>query len=408
MYYPTYQSAAYDDWQTGLDLSRPSLGRKSPGELVGSVVGSFLIERHLDSGGMADVYVGIHRILGKRAAIKLLRPELAVGADIRQRFLQEATILDRIDHPNVVDIFDVGVTPDGRLYLAMELLDGETLRARMDVGQLPILEALSVLRQVCSGLEAAHALGIFHRDLKPENLFLCQRDGETVVKLLDWGIARIEDDHRSPALTREGIVVGTPFYIAPEQATGRLVDGRADVYALGAIAYEMLLGDVPFPGDSAFEVICRHVGELPAPPREHWPEIPPLLEHLLLGMLEKDPDARPTLVDVVAYLDYVGAELRHQLGVPREIGIRAEGSTPRLYARDLFEQAEADDPRVTWVEIALEPGDDDADISVVISASELRAMHARRDAALTAAYVVDELFAEELDPWQRAVATPLG
>ena len=276
------------------------------GELLpGTRVGDFVIEARIGEGGMGAVYAAVHPVIGKRAAIKVIRADACTGP-ARERFLQEARVVNQIDHPNIVDVFSIGELEDGRPYLVMELLRGETLGSRLEAGRASPFEVIEVLLQVCAALAAAHAHGVVHRDLKPENIFLAYQDGEAVVKLLDFGIAKLMDAPRStPSLTRTGMMIGTPEYVSPEQARGLHVDHRTDIYSLGVIAYEMFLEDVPFAAESAAELIAMHLYDDPELPCLLWPNIPRELERLLLEMLHKAANRRPTLAAVVATLQRV-------------------------------------------------------------------------------------------------------
>ncbi|HEX8951231.1 MAG TPA: serine/threonine-protein kinase, partial [Polyangia bacterium] len=224
----------------------------------GTIVGEYRIEEKIGEGGMATIYGATHPLLGKQAAIKVMSPALSADAAAVARFALEARAVSRIGHPNIVDVFGFGRLPDGRSYFVMERLHGETLYDRLwkQQGPLPLPEVLDILAQICDGLEAAHEKGIIHRDLKPDNVFLCATRGRPErVKLLDFGVAKLRHHEPSPRCTAAGCIVGTPEYISPEQARGRNVDGRTDLYALGVIAYEMVLGRRPFISDNPADAI---------------------------------------------------------------------------------------------------------------------------------------------------------
>jgi len=281
----------------------------------GAVVGNHVLGPCLGEGGMGTVYAARHRILGRPAAVKILHADL-LDTTCRARMLQEAWIVDQIQHPNVVEIYDVGFLDDGRPYIAMELLDGENLADRLARGRPTWRQGAEIVRQVAEALAAAHVRGFVHRDLKPGNVFLLERDGRLHVKLLDWGIARVEGAPWLPArLTHRGWVVGTPQYMAPEQSAGREVDGRADVYSLGVIAYELFLGMSPVGGMSPLEIAANHACADPVAPRLLWPQIPRLLDRLLLSMVAKKPERRPPIADIAPVLDSLAIELeRLELG----------------------------------------------------------------------------------------------
>src|SRR3954468_3272817 len=232
---------------------------------------------------MATVYGATHPLIGKKAAIKVMNPALSVDAGLVERFILEARAVNEIGHPNIVDVFSFGRLSDGRSYFVMEWLQGMTLYDRMWERKPTLDESLDILDQVCDALDAAHDKGIIHRDLKPANIFLCPvRGRREAVKLLDFGVAKLTRaveslDGNGPVArpqTKTGFVVGTPEYIAPEQARAREVDGRADVYALGVIAYEMILGRRPFEADNVADLVRMHLTDKPPPPKTLWPEIP--------------------------------------------------------------------------------------------------------------------------------------
>jgi serine/threonine-protein kinase len=271
----------------------------------GTMVGEFRIEATLGRGGMATVYSAVQPLIGKRAAIKIMSRALCVDPPSVARFVQEARAVNQIGHPNIVDAFAFGTLPDGRSYMVMEWLQGETLAARMRSGPLGIGEAIAIIFQICDGLAAAHDKGIVHRDLKPENVFLVPvRNRRLLVKLLDFGIAKLRGPQNEPGVkhTMPGRTIGTPRYMAPEQARGKEVDYRADVYALGVTAYEMFTGRPPFLGEEAIDVMHQHVHALPPAPSLKRPDLPLQIERLLLQMLEKKPDKRPTLMQIEARL----------------------------------------------------------------------------------------------------------
>ncbi|MEJ7602725.1 MAG: serine/threonine-protein kinase [Kofleriaceae bacterium] len=246
---------------------------------------------------MGVVYAVKHSRIGKRAALKVLQRRLTDIQLNAERMLLEAQVVNAIGHPGIVDIFDVGATDDGRPYIVMEYLAGRSLAEH----EPDVDESLAILGQVCDALIAAHEAGVVHRDLKPENIFLVETGGDVPrVKLLDWGIARML--HAETRHTFEGQVVGTPRYLAPEQARGEPVTAKTDVYSLGVVAYELLLLQPPFVGTNSTELLAMHLLVEPRPPRELWADIPDHLDRLLRGMLAKAPAARPTMREVAAQL----------------------------------------------------------------------------------------------------------
>jgi len=244
-------------------------------------------------------------VIAKRAAIKVLHPALSVNREAVERFVQEARAVNQINHPNIVDIFAFGTLTDGRSYFVMERLHGETLRERMARGPVPLLEALAVLETITLALEAAHERGVVHRDLKPDNIYLVAlKHGPPVVKLLDFGIAKLVGGER-PGLahrTRTGNLLGTPAYMSPEQARGQDVDHRTDIYALGALAFELVTGQLPYPADNGADMIAKHLHAAVPSAEAINSTVPAALDHLIRRMLDKDAGHRPTLAEVRAHL----------------------------------------------------------------------------------------------------------
>jgi serine/threonine-protein kinase len=255
-------------------------------------------------GGMGAVYRAEHTLMQRRLAVKLLRPELADRDEAKKRFIREAQLCAQLDHPNCVTVYDFGVVGDDIFFLAMEFLEGESMADRLRKnGPLHAKEAVEVTCQVLDALGAAHALGIVHRDVKPANVMLIkQPDGLERVKLLDFGIAkapahqsRDETGHTLTPITMHGLTVGTPEYIAPEQALGYAADGRADLYSLGISLFELLTGKLPFFSESPVAIVTAHVNDPPPKPSRHAPPgfpITPELDRVILRSLAKRPDDR--------------------------------------------------------------------------------------------------------------------
>src|SRR5215470_9336913 len=232
----------------------------------GTRVGDYVIAGSVGEGGMATVYAADHPLIGRKVAIKVIRADLGASREAFERFLQEARAVIAIGHPNIVDVFTFGRLPDGRSYFVMELLEGRTLADALDNdGPLALAAGCDALVEMCDGLEAAHRAGVVHRDLKPQNVFLCAPTGN--VKLLDFGIAKLlgKPEPQTPH-TRPGTTIGTPDYISPEQARGRDVDPRADVYSLGVVAFEMVTGQLPFRADNPADMMAMHLGAEPERP----------------------------------------------------------------------------------------------------------------------------------------------
>jgi serine/threonine-protein kinase len=267
---------------------------------IGDVVGDYRIERQIGKGANGSVYLGVHQLIRKRAAIKLLRADSEPVAV--ERFLAEARVVNEIGHPNIVDVFAFGQTFGDRAYLAMEYLQGETLRARLARGRLDVETACGIARPLVRALAAAHAQHVVHRDVKPDNVFLVGGDAPTV-KLLDFGMAKLLRKEMMTQ-TASGAYVGTPLYGSPEQARGTSIDHRADIYSLAGVIFEMVTGRPPFDARSAFEVISMHLRE-PAPHASTFAPVPRELDELLVQMLAKDPALRPDLARVGEVLDGV-------------------------------------------------------------------------------------------------------
>jgi serine/threonine protein kinase len=265
--------------------------------LLGIVIGNYQILRKLGEGGMGAVYLGQHQLLGRRAAIKVLLPELSARPDIVNRFFNEARAVTSISDPGIVQVFDFGYHTDGSAFIVMEYLEGEPLDRRLArLGKLPAHDALLLCRQIASSLAAAHAQNIIHRDLKPENIYLVH-DGEVASgersKILDFGIAKLSDENPGKIKTHTGALMGTPIYMSPEQCRGlATLDHRSDIYSLGCVLFHLLTGRPPFEGEGMGDIIAAHIRE-PAPvPSSRAPEIAPGVDALVLRCLAKSPDER--------------------------------------------------------------------------------------------------------------------
>ncbi len=283
---------------------------------AGTMIGEYCVEGKLGEGGMATVFSATHPLIGKKVAIKVISRRLCADLHAVERFINEARTVNQIGHPNLVDIFAFGVLPDGRAYLVMECLQGETLSERLARGRMPVPRALDVLTQIVDALEAAHEKGVVHRDLKPDNIVIDERGESVRVKLLDFGIAKLADSDASVPKTRSGVAMGTAGYMSPEQARGKNVDHRTDIYALGCLAYEMLLGRLPFVADTAIDILAMHLAAAPPAPRTLWATMPVGLERILLQMLSKEPDGRPSLLQVRALFDAAQRSITPTMGVP--------------------------------------------------------------------------------------------
>jgi len=281
--------------------------------VIGRSIGNYKIVRVLGEGGMGTVYLAEHPMIGKRVAVKMLRPDLGTDPGLVSRFFQEAKAVNEIRHPNIVDISDFGHTEDGIVYFVMELMEGQSLRDRITAsGPMPLEQAVAFVRQVIDALAAAHRMGIIHRDLKPDNIFLvtdAQVPGGFRAKLFDFGVAKLLGDKQKQVghKTIDGAVVGTPFYMSPEQALCQDVGAAADIYAMGVVMYEMVTGKVPFQSEQLVLLLNAILKQPAPPPSRIRPDTPPWLDRLILRCLEKDPEARPRSMEEVSAILAAGS-----------------------------------------------------------------------------------------------------
>jgi eukaryotic-like serine/threonine-protein kinase len=307
-------------------------------------VGNYVIERALARGSMGHVYVAHHALTHARVALKVLRVELASDALAEERFLREVRAAAHIGHEGIVRVHDAGRSPDGRLFLAMELLEGETLEHRLRRTAGERANAMQWLHAVLEPLAAAHAQGIVHRDLKPANVFIVTSgsDGAERVKLLDFGLAR---DTREKAATATGIALGTPYYMSPEQATEpRKVAAASDVWSLGVMMYEVACGAMPFDGETLHAVVIAASTAPHVPAKERAPGLDARLATLIDACLSKDPAARPQ--DASALRAQLGPLLDHA-------EVRAELARPiAVHVRKHHSGSQADDSRMPFAETA--------------------------------------------------------
>ena len=277
--------------------------------------GKYEILGKLGAGGMAAVYRARHLAFGEVRAIKVVNNRLADDEDFLRRFRNEAVVARRLQHPNAVRVDDLDMTEDGRPFIVMEYVEGQNLREVVrHQGALSLRRSVRIARQVASALAAAHELGIVHRDIKPDNILLAGEGPTETAKVLDFGIAKMRESALGDSgaiATRTGMVVGTPQYISPEQAMGRRgseLDGRADLYSLGVVLYEMVTGRLPFESDTAMGLILHHLQTPPPSPRELRPDlgIPDALSAVLLRALQKEPEKRfASAAEMAAALDEV-------------------------------------------------------------------------------------------------------
>ena len=273
--------------------------------MLGERFGSFKAVATLGAGTMGEVFLAEHQRIQRRAAIKVLVPEGSRNADMMRRFFIEARVISMLHHPGIVQVYDCDVHRNGRAYIVMEYLDGETLAHRLErVRRLPWAAACRVARLVADAIGAVHQQKIIHRDLKPGNVFLL-RDGDwpqpAEVKVLDFGVAKLlEGDNAGGPATTAGHVLGTPEYMSPEHCSGARVDHRSDVYSLGCMLFEMIAGTPPFSAASVRDLLTSHKFRAPPAVSALTADTPPWLDQLVTRMLRKDPDQRPQAMVEVA------------------------------------------------------------------------------------------------------------
>ncbi len=322
-----------EDEQAAEHSLRPRHNGGIGGTLLGpgSVLeGRYRIERVLGEGGMGIVYRASHVNLKRSVAIKLLHPDVAKDPVIFDRFLQEAQSASAIGHRNIVDIRDFGVLEDGTSYIVMEYLEGRDLHDLIQTfGPVPPSMVVALGAQIAEGLSAAHAAGIIHRDLKPDNIFLVQsQDPVPLIKILDFGIAKAASS--SSRLTRSGQVFGTPQYMSPEQCSGQHVDERSDIYALGTVLYEMLVGAPAFKADTLMGVLTKQMYEKPRPPSTYsLPfRLPKALESLIMKCLAKRPARRyPSMTAVLDALSDIEFRNEDVASIHPEVSWRPQPSS---------------------------------------------------------------------------------
>jgi serine/threonine protein kinase len=308
-------------------------------KLVGETLdGRYYVQSKLGEGGMGVVFAARHAVIERPLAIKVLKREATRDAATIKRFVQEAQAASRIGHPNIVDVTDFGTTSEGLTYSVMELISGTTLAKTIKAAApFPAERAVRIAIQIARALGAAHDKGIVHRDLKPENVFLVDRDGRPdFVKIVDFGIAKVQPlqgKPDGPRLTKSGAVFGTPEYMAPEQAAGRSdTDHRVDIYALGTILYQMLVGRVPHKGGSMVRTIAMQMLDPITPPSQIDPNVPRSLEAIVMKALAKNRDERyQKMSELLTALDSIARELvsaaSPTLALPQPPGADPEAAT---------------------------------------------------------------------------------
>ena len=267
-------------------------------------LGQYRLKQQLGAGGMGEVYLAEHKMLKRPCAIKLINPAKAIDPQALERFEREVQSTAKLTHWNTVEIFDYGHSEDGTFYYVMEYLPGLNLQQIVEMhGAVSAERVVYLLSQVCEALSEAHANKLVHRDIKPANIFAAERGGRfDVVKVLDFGLVKplMPSSGNDMSLTQAGVIAGSPMFISPEQAVGETADHRSDVYSIGGVAYYLLTGHPPFPGDNPMKVLMSHAKDNPTPPSDLTPELPEDLEEIVLRCLAKKPADRFSSVDELA------------------------------------------------------------------------------------------------------------
>ena len=295
-----------------------------------ALTAQYELDREIGRGGMGIVYRARDRRLKRIVAIKVLPPELAFRGEIRQRFLREAETAAQLSHPNIVPIYSVD-EKDGLVYFVMACVEGPTLAKRLhDEGRLPVNDVRRILSEVADALAYAHARGVVHRDIKPDNILLEKDDGRAIVT--DFGIARAIQEGADSRLTATGVAIGTPAYMSPEQAAGdREIDGRSDLYALGVVGYQMLVGRLPFQASSTPSMLMKHISERPQPVTSLRAETPPDLAQAVMTLLEKEPAHRFPNAGALSQALHGDASAMPAPAPPSDIAYRSPLGTPVPY-----------------------------------------------------------------------------
>jgi serine/threonine protein kinase len=291
--------------------------------LLGKTIrGKYRVLKKLGAGGMGAVYLAEQLSIGRKVALKVLQREFAMNDEFIKRFHQEARLAASLNHRHVITIHDFDQTDDGNLFIAMEYVEGQNLKSIIQQRPLKLARALRFAVQIAEGLSAAHRAGVIHRDIKPENIMILQVLEE--VRLMDFGISRLRDTETLARLTRPGMIMGTPAYMAPEQIEGHEVDEKSDIYAFGVVLYEMLTGETPFKAPTPTALLMKHIKELPVPLRQLRADVPGGVEHLVMQTLEKQPERRQSAMEEIA-IELRRIERAFKDEVPQTLIIPAPG-----------------------------------------------------------------------------------
>ncbi|MEP6819018.1 MAG: protein kinase [bacterium] len=315
---------------------------KTDDALLGQILADkYRIDELLSSGGMGTVYRGTHVLMDKTVAVKVLRPSLAADEKIVARFSREARAASRISHPHALSVTDFGESENGVVFLVMEYLDGRTLKQLIrDEGPMPLPRAVEILRQVGGALDAAHGEGVVHRDLKSDNIMLLSSSGTDYAKVLDFGIAKIKEPEGTynPGLTAPDLVIGTPQYMSPEQCSQSPdIDARSDIYSLGVILYEMLVGHVPFTGGSPTAIMLQHLQHQAPSVLDERDDLPEAIGRVVARALEKHPEDRYQTVGELVE-DFTIAAGMEPAGVATSASHPRVGSTAQQLTEDTDEE----------------------------------------------------------------------
>ncbi len=304
-----------------LQLSAPSIDRQEGPLRTGALVGAYTIERLIGSGGMGWVYSAHHVLADERVALKVLREDQLYQERATDRMMREAQILATVTHGGIPRFYECGLLADGRPWIAMELIQGTPLSVRMAEGMMCADAVIDLVGSVAGVLAAAHQRGVTHRDLKPDNILLTPTDGSYPLRVIDWGIAH---QVASVRYTNHDEAIGTPTYMAPEQARGGPTDGYCDVYGLGVVAYQALTGRAPFIGATSVEILVQHLNRPVPALAPRCPDAPFGLVELVERMLRKNYDERPSAAEVQSEL----AQLKSEFSAPTYMFYSVEGTAP--------------------------------------------------------------------------------